>query len=240
MARSGARRSPFLVLGEDRTAKDVRGTRSYPLRYRLTTAMDPVVQGEFRCTGPIQTALDVMVSGKLSESLVVADGLARRLRQEGVMPAGTSLMAVAGISECIAAQQSAAARRRAEHVAGLASPLAESVGESYSRAAFEFLGFEQPELQHPLRDEDGFIGRTDCWWPESRVVGEFDGKAKYVDAGIRGDISAEEAVYREKLREDRIRRLGFGFVRWSWADLDHPDRLRRKLLAAGLRATNRT
>ncbi|MNG34902.1 hypothetical protein D3C84_1215120 [compost metagenome] len=66
-------------------------------------------------------------------------------------------------------------------------------------------------------------------------MGEFDGKAKYVEAAVRGKVSAEEAVYREKLREDRIRRLGFGFVRWSWADLEDPSRLKRRLLAAGLR-----
>jgi hypothetical protein len=66
-------------------------------------------------------------------------------------------------------------------------------------------------------------------------VGEFDGKAKYVEAAVRGKASADEAVYREKLREDRIRRLGFGFVRWSWADLEDPGRLKHRLLAAGLR-----
>jgi hypothetical protein len=187
----------------------------------------------------IQTAVDVMVSNRLSQALVVADGLARRLRSEGVLPADATLLAVADISDGIAAHPFEAARRRAEQVAGLASPLAESVGESYSRAAFEFLGFEQPVLQHQLRDADGFIGRSDCWWPEDGVVGEFDGKAKYVDAGIPGDITADEAVYREKLREDRIRALGFGFARWSWADVDNPDRLRRKLLAAGLRPRNR-
>jgi hypothetical protein len=160
-----------LVLGEAAAAKEVRETRSYPLRYRLRTTVEPVVQGEFRCTGLIQTAVDVMVSNRLSQALVVADGLARRLRSEGVLPADATLMAVADNS-------------------------------------------------------DG-------------VVGGFDGKAKYVDAGIRGDITADEAVYREKLREDRIRALGFGFARWSWADVDNPDRLRRKLLAAGLRPRNR-
>jgi hypothetical protein len=86
-----------------------------------------------------------------------------------------------------------------------------------------------------FHDEDGFIGRADCWWPRQRVVGEFDGKGKYLDAAVRGDLSAEQAVYREKLREDRIRGLGLGFVRWGWADVENPDRLRRKLLAAGLR-----
>jgi hypothetical protein len=233
--RSGIRRSPLLVLGEGNTAKEVREQRSYPLRYCLKAAVQPVWQGEFRCTGLIQTAVDVMVSANLSQALVVADGVARKLHADGVLSPAANLLAVRGIAERIAAHPHAAARRRAELVAGLASSLAESAGESYSRAAFEFLGFEQPVLQHVFRDQDGFIGRSDCWWPEPGVVGEFDGKGKYLDAAIRGDASAEETVYREKIRKDRIRALGFAFVRWSWADVDNPERLRRKLLAAGLR-----
>jgi hypothetical protein len=208
------------------------------LRYCLKEAVEAVQQGEFRCTALMQTVVDVMVSGRLSNSLVVADGAARRLHGDGVLAAASSLLSVPGIADRIAAHPFAAARRRAELAAALASPLAESVGESYSRAAFEYLGFEQPLLQHPFSDRDGFIGRSDCWWPKQGVVGEFDGKAKYVDAALRGDITPEEAVYREKLREDRIRRLGYGFVRWSWADVENPDRLRRKLLAAGLRPRN--
>jgi hypothetical protein len=56
-----------------------------------------------------------------------------------------------------------------------------------------------------------------------------------VQAALRGGSTAEEAVYREKLREDRIRALGHRFVRWRWADLTEPGRLRQKLLEAGLR-----
>jgi hypothetical protein len=233
--RSGVRRSPLMILGEDATAQQVRDKRSYPLQYCLKPTSETVVRGEFRCTSPAQTALDLMVSGRLSEALVVADGLARMMHREGLLPADANLLSVPAIVAGISAHAHSAARRRAEHVAALASPLAESVGESYSRAAFEFLGFEQPVLQHVFRDAEGFIGRADCWWPQQRVVGEFDGKAKYVDAALRGDASPEEAVYREKLREDRIRALGLGFVRWGWADVEKPERLRRKLLAAGLR-----
>jgi hypothetical protein len=236
--RSGARRSPLLVLGADGAANRVRELRSYPLRYRLRPAVEPVVHGEFRSTSPVQTTLDVMAGGTLSEALVVADGLARRLHGDGVISADENLLAVREIVDGISAHAHAAAQRRAERVAALASPLSESVGESYSRAAFEFLGFDQPVLQHVFRDEDGFIGRADCWWPKQRLVGEFDGRAKYVDAEVRGQISPEEALYREKLREDRIRGLGFGFVRWSWSDVDNPDRLRRKLLAGGLQPRN--
>jgi hypothetical protein len=233
--RSGVRRSPLMVLGDDPAARQAREKRSYPLRYCLKPAVETMVRGEFRCTSPVQTTFDLMVGGKLAEALVVADGLARMLHRQGVLAADANLLALPQIVNGISSHPHSSARRRAERVAALASPLAESVGESYSRAAFEFLEFEQPVLQHVFRDADGFIGRADCWWPRNRVVGEFDGKAKYVEAAVRGAATAEEAVYREKLREDRIRALGLGFVRWGWADVEDPERLRRKLLAAGLR-----
>lgn len=81
----------------------MRETRSYPLRYRLRTAIETVAQGEFRCTGLIQTALDVMVSSKLSQALVVAVGLARRLHDEGLLAPDANLLTVAGIRDGIAA-----------------------------------------------------------------------------------------------------------------------------------------
>lgn len=233
--RSGIRKSPLLVLGSDGAAQEVRGIRSYPLRYRLRTGAEPVRHGEFLCSGLIETTVDVLASTELKHALAVADGAARKLSADGVLAAGSGLLSVPGIADGVAALPSAAARRRAELAASLASPLAESVGESYSRAVFEFLGFEQPVLQQVFTDRGGFIGRSDFWWPFPRVVGEFDGKDKYMQAGLRGGISAEEAVYREKLREDRIRALGHGFVRWRWADLEDPERLKRKLLAVGLR-----
>ncbi|ACL38286.1 conserved hypothetical protein [Pseudarthrobacter chlorophenolicus A6] len=232
--RSGIRKSTLLVMGESGAAEEVRRTRSYPLRYRLGAVPEPIRSGEFVCSGLIGTTVNVLGSGELDQALVVADGAARTLRRAGVLGPGDSLLSVPGIAAGISGLPSAAGRRRAERVAALASPLPESVGESYSRAVLEFLGFEQPELQHVFSDGAGFIARIDFWWPRQGVVGEFDGKGKYVEAAQRDAITAEEAVYREKLREDRIRALGHGFVRWRWADLVDPNKLRRKLLAAGL------
>jgi hypothetical protein len=233
--RSGVRKSPLLVLGGNGTAQEVRRTRSYPLRYRLITGFEAVPFGEFLCTGPIQTIVDVLGSAELNQALVLADGAARKFLADGVLEHGASLLSVPGMADGIAGLPSAAARRRAERAAALASPQPESVGESYSRAVIELLGFEQPVLQQVFSDGRGFIGRSDFWWPSQGVVGEFDGKGKYVQAALRDGVTADEAVYREKLREDRIRALGHGFLRWRWADLTDPDKLRRKLLAAGLR-----
>lgn len=233
--RSGTRPPTAVVWGDGQQAQEARAKRNYPVRYHLREAVVSIPVGEFRCTGLVQTALEVMFSAKLSQALVVADGTARKLRGQGLLPPGRGLLDLDSVTAGIAAHPSAAARHRAIRVAGLAHPLAESVGESYSRAAFEFLGMEQPVLQKEFWDGDGFIGRSDFWWPVENVVGEFDGKGKYLDAGIRGAIPVEEVLYREKLREDRIRSLGIRFVRWGWTDVDNPDRLRNKLIAAGLR-----
>lgn len=233
--RSGTRKSALTVLGGHEAAQEARATRSYPLRYRLRTGTEAVRHGEFVCSGLIETTVDVLACAELRHALVVADGAARKLSADGVLTPGGGLLSVPGIADRVASLPSAAARRRAELAASLASPLPESVGESYSRAVFEYLGFGQPVLQQVFSDRAGFIGRSDFWWPLPGVVGEFDGRDKYVQAGLLGGITPEEAVYREKLREDRIRALGHGFVRWRWADLEDPDRLKRKLLAAGLR-----
>lgn len=103
---------------------------------------------------------------------------------------------------------------------GAQSPL-----ESLSRVRICDLGVEEPELQVALYDASGLIGLVDMLWRRQRVVGEADGRAKYL---TRDDLIAE------KLREDRLRDLGFRVVRWTWDDImRRPDdvvhRLRRAM-----------
>ena len=112
----------------------------------------------------------------------------------------------------------------------LARPGAESVFESISRVRIMDRGIPEPELQQEFYDSRGLIGRVDMWWPDFKVVGEADGFGKYDD--IR-DLRAE------KLREDRLRRLGLIVVRWTWDEIwSSPlevvariDRARRRLAA---------
>jgi hypothetical protein len=237
-SRSGRRRPTLSMVRTGNDAQYILTDRGFPLRYHVNPEASREKFGEFRGTGLVHTALDVAFSLPLSQSLVVADGVARKLWKAGTLAPESNLLDVDHIAAAFQAHPHAAARRRAELALSLASPLAESAGESFSRAVFQFLGFEQPELQHDFSDMDGFIGRSDFWWPgtEGRkgVVGEFDGKAKYITPELRNGATAEEAVYNEKLREDRIRALGFGFARWGWADVENPERLRRKLIGAGL------
>ncbi|MET4542633.1 hypothetical protein ABIE37_004445 [Arthrobacter bambusae] len=237
-SRAGRRRPTLSMVSAGNDSQQVLRDRGFPLRYHVNPEVAPERVGEFMGTGLLNTALDVAFSSTLSQSLVVADGVARKLWKMGRMAQESNLLDVDRVAAAIQAHPHASARRRAELALSLASPLTESPGESFSRAAFQFLGIEQPELQHDFSDIDGFIGRSDFWWRgmdgRKGVVGEFDGKAKYTTPELRNGATIEEAVYNEKLREDRIRALGFGFARWGWADVENPERLRRKLIGAGL------
>jgi very-short-patch-repair endonuclease len=47
-------------------------------------------------------------------------------------------------------------------------------------------------------------------WGAQRVIGEADGLAKYDVVG---------ALRAEKLRQERLERLGFTVVRWTWREM---------------------
>lgn len=179
-------------------------------------------------TSLTQTVLDCVVRLELPYAVAVTDAvLAPGRAQEERL---TRLE----LHEAASRLHSATKRRRVEQVLGLADETSESVGESRSRALFHVLGFPAPVLQHSFRDSEGFIARTDFYWPESGVIGEFDGDAKYLDDDLLGERSTREAILAEKKREDRLRALGYKVVRWDWKTLSDPELLGRKLRAAGV------
>lgn len=131
---------------------------------------------------------------------------------------------------------SRARQLRAGRVIDFADSNAESPGESYSRAVLHRHGFPPPELQHEFITLAGRF-RTDFYWKEQGLAGEFDGAVKY---GANGSAlpPSWDTLTQEKRREDAIRATGTSFVRWSWADIskpaDHPDSLVQRLVRAGL------
>lgn len=127
---------------------------------------------------------------------------------------------------------------RWEQALQFADPLAESAGESLSRVRIHELGFEPPVLQVSF-ELGSTVARVDFYWPGCGVVGEFDGKVKYLRAGGLSGFSAEEVVWQEKLREDALRARGLHVVRWTWDDLHRPGVLQARLHAAGVPAATR-
>jgi hypothetical protein len=121
---------------------------------------------------------------------------------------------------------------QARRVLAFADGRSESVGESFSRIRMIGLDLPTPVLQYEIFDENGnVIGRCDFAWPEHRTVGEFDGKVKYGRYRRPGE-TIEEAVHREKLREDAIRDQGWQMARWIWDDLANPLVIAGRILRA--------
>lgn len=129
--------------------------------------------------------------------------------------------------------------RAAERVVRFSTHLSDSVGESEARSAIHRLGFEVPVLQQRWHDAEGQM-ESDFYWESVDTVGEFDGKVKYTrDEYTHGDPSA--VVWREKRREDRLRRLASGVIRLVTDDVRNPVALARILSDAGIpRAAGRS
>ncbi|TCN49222.1 hypothetical protein EV641_11671 [Rhodococcus sp. SMB37] len=105
------------------------------------------------------------------------------------------------------------------------SDRSDSVGESRSRILMIGAQLPIPEEQPDVFDANGrWLARVDFLLPEHGVIGEFDGRIKYRRDGV-ATRDAEDVVFQEKLREDRLRHAGWVVVRWTWADLQTPDTL---------------
>lgn len=126
-------------------------------------------------------------------------------------------------------------RRRGIRNARLAARLIDARSESYAESKSRVIMFEQrlprPELQVEIIDTDGFEARVDFLWEDLAVIGEFDGEQKYGRL-LRDGEAPSDAVFREKIREDRLRELGYIVVRWVWDDLRHPERLAARIRRA--------
>jgi len=176
----------------------------------------------------VQAVVDCVVRLELPEAVAIVDAALGSRRQEG------ETLTRVDVQQAAAGLASAAKRRRVLEVLELSDPAAESVGESRSRALIHILGLPAPVLQHSFYDYEGFIARTDFFWPDDGVIGEFDGDAKYLDDELLGDRSTRATILAEKKREDRLRALGYTVVRWDWKAVTDPDLLRRKLEGAGV------
>jgi hypothetical protein len=115
----------------------------------------------------------------------------------------------------------------------------ESVGETLLRLLIRNLGLPAPELQWEVLFPNGRVaGRVDMAWPEYGLLLEFDGREKYRKYRRPGE-SVEDALLREKSREDLLRELtGFRMIRIVWQDLERPEATGRRIreqLARGVR-----
>ncbi|WP_353953263.1 hypothetical protein V6K52_07530 [Knoellia sp. S7-12] len=201
------------------TERRVRG--SILLRPYLGAEVDPVQEQGLLVTPVARTVVDLARTGSVFTAVAAADHALRH----GLCTPGELEDEVRSIPP------RAAGRVRAALVRDLADPLSMSPGESLSRVQMFRLNLPRPQLQHEVHDDDGLVGVVDFWW--EGVVGEFDGKMKY---RVPDGASAEEAteiVWREKKREDRLRRRA-AVGRWIYREALQPHVLARIIAQAGV------
>lgn len=231
-----AEQSDHIHVAVGRTAggRSATGVRAHSV---AVPDCDLVEVGGMRCTSALRTVVDLAATAPTSEAVAVADRALRNAEAHTASadpePARKLLLAA------WLRAQPFRGHRRALDVIGFADARSESPLESISRLVMYEAGLPEPELQRPFSDSRGRIGFTDFAWPEFRVIGEADGDAKYLDPVLRGGRSAERVVLDEKIREDRLRALGWTVVRWRWSTARTPQRLIAALTAAGLPADPR-
>lgn len=138
------------------------------------------------------------------------------------------------MAEIVASMHNWPGARRAAWAIDFLDDQAQSPLESISRLQIRRLGFPDPVSQFRIHHSGVLVATCDFGWEDQRLVGECDGKFKYGDL-LRPGERPEDAVMREKRREERIRGGGFWIVRWNWTDAWNPARL-RSILAAGFAA----
>jgi hypothetical protein len=93
-----------------------------------------------------------------------------------------------------------------------------------------------PQSQFTVTCEGRFLGRADFGWPELRVLGEADGKTKYVD-DLDGAPPPEDRVWSERLRHGEFNDAGWEVARWTDHERRHsPLVVVQRVLSAAERA----
>ncbi|HET7328570.1 MAG TPA: type IV toxin-antitoxin system AbiEi family antitoxin domain-containing protein [Nocardioidaceae bacterium] len=178
---------------------------------------------------PARTVIDTARNRELADGLITADaalhvGLTDMQQLRDV------------VGDCSGWPGIVGSRRVVEH----ASTKRESPLESRSFAFFIEYDLPLPECQVDVYTQDGrFVGRVDFYWRHLRLVGEADGKVKYLKAFADGP-PPEERLWRERLRHDELDDADHGVVRWTNGDLSiRPiatrDRFRRSFERAARR-----
>lgn len=171
-----------------------------------------------------------------SPAYALAD-IARRGRQVDAVSAldwalRTDVVEREAVTDALS-RQGRRGQRRAAWVVAFADPLAESVGESWSRVAFHRMGAPSPQLQARVMTRLGPRFPDFLWErPGMRPLGgEFDGAVKYGALAAAEGVQAVDAVIREKQRDDALREH-IDTLHWMWDSVQRPERLMRMLAGA--------
>lgn len=223
---------------------DSRGGRSKHGVQRSLGSLDRGVceLGGFRVTDKIRTTIDLAGTLKFAEALAVVDSSrrgqpscseAKATDWDKETPWGPAVEEN-NLIDATSNFASSSRQLRVAKIIEFSSAKSESVGESMSRANMILQRFPLPQLQASFTLKSGKTARTDFWWPELDLVGEFDGQGKYLRNRLRGGKTIQQVVMEEKARENALRALGLTVVRWDWGEMMNPRAFAKILTDGGL------
>ena len=210
------------------------------IRHQMPLAeADVVVIDGVRVTSLDRTVYDVIRMVSLEAAICVFDAALRQCAWDDSTRT-YDVEAAEGfrgkVVRRIRANTGARGIKQARLVAELADGRAQLPGESISRLWMWQLGLPEPELQYRVDFPDGTFALLDFAWPALGRWAEFDGDVKYTDATFMGGRSAEEVLYRQHEREQKVRRVtSWTPGRWGFDRMPDIDTFAAHLRAIGLR-----
>ena len=227
--------TPWPARVEVLAARDTGGrSRRGLVRHAIGIPADFEVIDGHRVTSLARTVADAASTLSFAGGVAMADFVLRAAGR-GEVGVAAARASRPELQRAVEGRGSPRGSAKARRVAEFADGRSGSPGESLSRCAMLASGIPAPRLQTRFSDAAGLIGYVDFWWPEWGVIGEFDGRGKYLREDLRNGKSTAEVIVDEKIREDRLRAAtGKPVVRWGWDVARSPQLLAVALVRAGL------
>lgn len=141
---------------------------------------------------------------------------------------------IALLRDLLARQPDTMGNENARRALRFADPSAESPLESVSLLYLRLLGFEV-RTQVEIIGSDGGLYRVDFELVGLNVFGEVDGKVKYVDPEFLQGRTPDEALHRERHRQNAIINVGENrMIRWGDRELESLAGFSQFLAACGV------
>jgi hypothetical protein len=178
---------------------------------RLLPAQQLVQAGRWRCTSPVDTAVDILRFEQGDEGVVVLDHLVHR----GMVRLEDVRAAVRELPPCFGAVRARDAAARADGLAG-------SRQETRLRLLMLKGGLPPFVAQFSVFDDHGFVARVDFALPELRLAIEYDGLWH----------AERTAFMSDRRRLDQLSAAGWTVLHVTVEDMRHPARLLVRIRAA--------
>lgn len=227
--------TPWPARAEVLAAHETGGrSRRGLVRHAVGIPSDGEVIDGHRVTSLARTVVDAASALPFTGGVAMTD-FVLRAASRGEAGVAAARASHAELQRVVAERGSLRGGAKARRAVEFADGRSGSPGESLSRCAMLTSGIPSPQLQTRFSDAMGLIGYVDFWWPEWGVIGEFDGRGKYLREDLRNGKTTAEVIVDEKVREDRLRAAtGARVVRWGWDVARSPQLLATALLRAGL------